>query len=94
MPLASPPISSTSVATSSTAIYTAATTYVRDLVVTNAGPNTFSLGTGTVTIAGGLALPAGQQLVIQGPVESLNAIVSSGSFATAIVGYGSVVSVI
>ena len=50
MPLASPPISSTSVATSSTPIYTAATTYVRDLVVTNGGPNTFSLGTGTVTI--------------------------------------------
>ena len=80
--------------TNSTVLYTAPTTYARDLVLTNGGTATVYVGSFTaVTAVTGLAIPSGQQLVLQGPVESVWGITSAGT-ATMYVGQGSVVSVI
>lgn len=80
--------------TNSTVLYTAPTTYARDLVLTNGGTATVYVGSFTaVTAVTGLAIPSGQQLVLQGPVESVWGITSAGT-ATMVVGLGSVVSVI
>ena len=80
--------------TNSTVLYTAPTTYARDLVLTNGGTATVYVGSFTaVTAVTGLAIPSGQQLVLQGPVESVWGITSAGT-ATMVVGLGSVGSVI
>jgi hypothetical protein len=80
--------------TSSTVLYTAPTAYQRDLVLTNGGTAAVYVGSFTaVTAVTGLKIPAGQQLVLQGPTESVWGITASGT-ATMYVGQGSVVSVI
>jgi hypothetical protein len=80
--------------TSSVVLYTAPTTYARDLVLTNGGTATVYVGSFTaVTAVTGLAIPSGQQLVLQGSTESVWGITSAGT-ATMYVGQGSVVSVI
>jgi hypothetical protein len=80
--------------TSSTVLYTAPTAYQRDLILTNGGTATVYVGSFTaVTAVTGLAIPAGQQMVLQGSTESVWGITSSGT-ATMYVGQGSVVSVI
>ena len=80
--------------TSSTVLYTAPTSYQRDLVLTNGGTAAVYVGSFTaVTAVTGLAIPSGQQMVLQGPTESVWGITSAGT-ATMYVGQGSVVSVI
>ena len=80
--------------TSSTVLYTAPTSYQRDLILTNGGTATVYVGSFTaVTAVTGLAIPSGQQMVLQGPTESVWGITSAGT-ATMYVGQGSVVSVI
>jgi hypothetical protein len=80
--------------TSSTVLYTAPTSYQRDLVLTNGGTATVYVGSFTaVTAVTGLAVPSGQQMVLQGSTESVWGITASGA-ATMYVGQGSVVSVI
>ena len=80
--------------TSSTVLYTAPTSYQRDLVLTNGGTAAVYVGSFTaVTAVTGLAIPAGQQMVLQGSTESVWGITAAGT-ATMYVGQGSVVSVI
>lgn len=80
--------------TSSTVLYTAPTTYARDLILTNGGTATVYVGSFTaVTAVTGMAIPSGQQIVLQGPTENVWGITSAGT-ATMYVGQGSVVSVI
>ena len=80
--------------TSSTVLYTAPTSYQRDLILTNGGTATVYVGSFTaVTAVTGLAIPSGQQMVLQGPTESVWGITAAGT-ATMYVGQGSVVSVI
>lgn len=94
MPLAAPATVVGPFSTTSTVLYTAPTGYQRDLVLTNGGTATVYVGSFTaVTSVTGLAIPAGQQLVLQGPTESVWGITSAGT-ATMYVGQGSVVSVI
>ena len=82
-------------ASTSTVLYTAPTTYARDLVLTNGGTAGCYVGSFTaVTAVTGLLIPAGQQLVLQGSTESVWGICGTGSTATMYVGQGSVVSVI
>ena len=58
--------------TSSTVLYTAPTSYQRDLVLTNGGTAAVYVGSFTaVTAVTGLAIPAGQQMVLQGSTESV-----------------------
>ena len=94
MPLAAPATVIGPFSTSSTVLYTAPTAYQRDLVLTNGGTATVYVGSFTaVTAVTGLAIPSGQQLVLQGSTESVWGITSAGT-ATMYVGQGSVVSVI
>ncbi|HLI39606.1 MAG TPA: hypothetical protein VKV80_20035 [Streptosporangiaceae bacterium] len=88
------PYTPVSVGTASTQLYSAPSTYQRDLIVTNGGPAPLYVGSATaVTAAQGLLIPAGQQVTLQGPVETVYGITPAGA-ATAYVGLGSVVSVI
>ena len=67
----------------STILYSAPTTYQRDLVLTNAGPGPVYVGSFTaVTSATGILIPAGQSLVMQGPVTSGNFVWGITSAAT------------
>lgn len=97
MPLAAPATAVGPFSTSSAILYSAPTTYQRDLVITNGGTATIYIGSFTaVTAVTGLAIPAGQQTVLQGPVTAGNFVwgITSAGTATAYVGLGSVVSVI
>lgn len=80
----------------STVLYTAPTTYARDLILTNGGPYTVSVSSFTSSTYGaGVLIPPGQSLLLMGPTESMWGITNgSGSAATMYVGQGSVVSVI
>jgi hypothetical protein len=83
--------------TTSTILYSAPTTYQRDLVLTNQGTATVYVGSFTaVTSATGTAIPAGQSLIMQGPVTSGNFVwgITSAGTATMQVGLASVYSVI
>ena len=89
---------------------TSTTTYARDLVIMNqstAASNstafTMFVGTGSASVSttAGFAIPPGGQLVLQGQVAGItlgtgsNIIYATATSAvTAVVGYGSVVSVI
>lgn len=78
--------------TVSTVLYTAPTTYARDLVLENRGTATVYVGSFTaVTAVTGLAIPSGQRMLLQGPTESVWGITSAGT-ATMAVGLGSVVA--
>jgi hypothetical protein len=91
------PYTAASITTSSAILYSAPTTYQRDLVITNGGTATLYIGSFTaVTAVTGLAIPSGQQMVLQGPVTAGNFVwgITSAGTATAYVGLGSVVSVI
>jgi hypothetical protein len=97
MPLAAPATAVSCTTTNSSILYSAPTTYQRDLVVTNGGTATIYIGSFTaVTSVTGFAIPAGQQMVLQGPVTAGNFVwgITNGGAATAYVGLGSVVSVI
>lgn len=94
----------TAAATTSTALYTTATSgYQRDLVVTNGGASTcfISAGTGvsSASTTVSFAVPTGQSLVLQGQVPNSTilygfaAATPAGGLAVSI-GYGSVVSVV
>ena len=94
----------TAAATTSTALYTTSTTaYQRDLVVTNGGASTcfISAGTGvsSASTTVSFAIPAGQQLVLQGQVPNSTILYGfaaaspAGGLAVSL-GWGSVVSVI
>jgi hypothetical protein len=79
--------------TTSTVLYTAPTSYQRDLVLENAGTATVYVGSFTaVTAVTGLAIPSGERILLQGPTESVWGITSAGT-ATMYVGQGSVVNV-
>lgn len=79
--------------TTSTVLYTAPTTYARDLVLENQGTAAVFVGSFTaVTAVTGLEIPSGQRILLQGPVESVWGITAAGT-ATMAVGLGSVVSV-
>lgn len=85
------------VTSSATQLYTAPTSggqYLRDLVISNAGPGTIYLGGSVMatTATQYLALPANESILLGGQVESVYAITASGT-ATAYVGNASVVSV-
>ncbi len=94
----------TAAATTSTALYTTSTTaYQRDLVVTNGGASTcfISAGTGvsSASTTVSFAVPAGQQLVLQGQVPNSTilygfAAASPAGGLNVSLGWGSVVSVI
>ena len=81
--------------TNSSVLYTAPTTYARDLILTNGGPYTVSVSSFTSSTYGaGVLIPPGQSLLLMGPTESMWGITNgSGSAATMYVGQGSVVSV-
>lgn len=84
------PITGVSVTTSATQLFTAPTTggqYIRDLVISNAGPGTIYLGGSVMatTATQYLALPANESILLGGQVESVYAITASG-VATCYVG--------
>ena len=94
MAIAAPATAIGPFSTSSTVLYTAPTSYQRDLILTNGGTAAVYVGSFTaVTAVTGLAIPAGQQMVLQGSTESVWGITAAGT-ATMYVGQGSVVSVI
>lgn len=83
----------------STVLYSAPTTYQRDLVITNAGPGDVYVGSFTaVTSATGILIPSGQSLIMQGPLTSGNfvwGITSASSVSTSVqVGLATVYSVV
>lgn len=94
----------TAAATTSTAIYTTATTgYQRDLVITNGGASTCFVSAGTgVTSASttvSFAIPTGQSIVLEGQTPNSTIIYGFAAATPAgglnlSVGYASVVSVI
>jgi hypothetical protein len=94
----------TAAATTSTALYTTASSgYQRDLVVTNGGASTCFISAGTgVTSASttvSFAVPTGQSLVLEGLVPNATVLYGFAAAAPAgglnvSLGWGSVVSVI
>lgn len=104
MPLAATPLTTATIAAGgTTTCYSVPSTNTgfRDLVLTNA--NTGSGTVFTIFVATGASptpstafgIPAGQQLVLQGPLAaSTNVYATCVSAATIVVGQGSVVSVI
>ena len=94
----------TAAATTSTVLYTTSTTaYQRDLVVSNGGASTCFVAAGTgvssASTTVSFAIPAGQQLVLQGQVPNSTilygfAAASPAGGLNVSLGWGSVVSVI
>jgi len=93
----------TAAATTSTALYTTATSgYQRDLVVTNGGASTcfISAGTGvsSASTTVSFAVPSGQQLVLQGQVPNSTIVYGFAAASPAgglnvSLGWGSLISV-
>lgn len=105
MPLAATPLASTAITAGGTVTaYSVPTTNTgfRDLILTNGNASlgtafTIFVGTGSssVSTTAGFGIPAGQQLVLQGPLAAGTLVYATCvSAATLVVGQGSVVSVI
>jgi hypothetical protein len=83
----------------STVLYSAPTTYQRDLVITNIGPSTVSVASATTgTYAIGVLVSPGQSVIFQGPLPSGNVaygLTNASTLSTSVqVGLASVYSVI
>lgn len=105
MAIAATYLASTAVTTTAATVYTTAaatvSTYLRDLVVTNAGANTIFVGLGATNVATSVAsfgIPAGGTLLLtqsQVPASTpLTAICGVAAGSSISVGYASVVSVV
>lgn len=105
MPLAATPLTTATITAAGTVTaysVPSTATYFRDLVLTNGNAGTgtaFTIfvgtGSGSVSSAAGFGIPAGQQMVLQGPLPASTLIYATCvSAATLVVGQGSVVSVI
>lgn len=105
MPLAATPLTTATITAGGTVTaYSVPSTNTgfRDLILTNGNANTgtaFTIfvgtGSGSASTTQGFGIPAGQQMVLQGPLAaSTNIYATCVSAATLVVGQGSVVSVI
>lgn len=81
------PITPVTVTTGVTTLYAAPTSYTRDVVISNAGPNIIYLGGSVMatTATQYLALPVNESILLGGQSESIYGITASGT-STAYVG--------
>ena len=89
------PGSATTVSTVATLVYTATSGGLQvNPTVINQGPNTFALGTSSVTYATGLLVAAGDQVTLQGQEISIYAICNTSKTSQALGGLATVESVV
>jgi hypothetical protein len=104
VPLAATPLTTATITAGGTTMcYSVPTgSYARDFILTNANTSSgtaftvfVGTGSGSTSTAAGMGIPAGQQMLIQGPLAGGTQIYATCvSAATLVVGQGSVVSVI